>query len=1035
MLARAMVAVILILGSQVLAPGAVQAQTASGTISGTVKDETGGALPGASVVVRNTETSLERRLATDEGGRYSAPNLPPGPYEVTASMDGFATTVRSGIRLTVGRDAVVDFAMQLGGLEERLTVAGEAPTIDVRTGSTGGLIEEEQIKNLPLNGRSFIELARLTPGVLPTDTGGRNATSGFGSKLSVHGSRYSANLFTLDGTNVNDQFNQGGSASGNMLGVEAVREFQVLTNSFSAEFGRHTGGVINAATKSGTNALHGSVFEFHRNDALDARNFFDPPDGQPDFTRNQFGGSVGGPIVRDRTFFFATYEGLRERLGQSLIFTVPTDAVRGAGVDARIRPFLDSYPLPNGRLFGTTRGEFLRQTSRDTDEHYVVGRVDHQFSPGSQVFGRYTFNDGEVDDPRQLMAGTITRTRFHFATVEHTAIRGASLLNRVQFGLTRSRMDSFDYVLADVSMPRTTFTDITRGLLTMSVTGLSGYGGVSTNPKFHTFNNYQFRDTLTYSRARHSVKIGGSLEILQYDLTSDFTSMGSFSFQSLDEFLAVSPRTFDAVLPGSDTLRRLRQVVFGFFVQDDIQVTDRFTLNAGLRYEPVGGVTEADGKLAQLIDFADPAADLTSTTVVEELFVDPSKGALAPRLGFAWDPTGSGKTAVRGGFGVFQELTTISTPFVQNVAVRVPPFFNRGGLVRSTTFAIDFPEAYFTQTNRLAAQTQLEGVQYEPDQPRMMKWNVNVQRELAPRTTVEAGYTGTRGADLFRMVQTNGRVAIETADGRLFVPASEPLRQPNFGRMRLRASDSASEYHGLTLGLTRRFGSGLQAQASYTFSRSIDDGASPLGGNEFDNDNESSRYLFSIDRGLSPFDVRHAFTANVNYELPFARDRTGAAGRLLGGWAIGTLLRLRSGYPFSASSGVDTGRQVWAATYPDLKSGASGNPVLGGPDRYFDPAAFELPPDGVIGNLGRNTLIGPGQSTVDVMAAKVTPLAGDTQLQVRLELFNLFNRANFSVPSGRAVFNTNGTIREDAGRITSTSTSARQIQLGVKVIW
>jgi len=306
--------------------------------------------------------------------------------------------------------------------------------------------------------------------------------------------------------------------------------------------------------------------------------------------------------------------------------------------------------------------------------------------------------------------------------------------------------------------------------------------------------------------------------------------------------------------------------------------------------------------------------------------------------------------AVRGGFGIFQELISVSTPLVQNVEVRVPPFFNRGSLIRSSTFRIDFPEAYTTQSKYLAAQTQLEGVQYDVEQPHQMKWNVNIQRELLPRTTVELGYTGSRGVNLLRMINTNGRVATTTTDGRLYVAPNTPLRQPNFGRMRYRTSDSDSIYHGITVGLTRRFNSGLQSQASYTFSKSIDGGASALGSMEFANDAGGSRYLFTKDYGLSPFDVRHTFVTNVNYDLPFGRDARGAAGALAGGWSVGGLLRLRSGYPFSASSGVDTGQQLWAPLFPDLKPGASNNPILGGAARYFDPNSFSLPPNGYIGN-------------------------------------------------------------------------------------
>jgi hypothetical protein len=1015
--------------------GAALAQAAAGTISGIVTDETSAVLPGATVVITNTDTARSRTLVSDTGGRYSAPDLPPGPYEVKVTLSGFSTIVRSGIRLTVGRDAIVDVILRLGEISDQITVVGESPTVDLKSASTGGLIATEQIEGLPLNGRSYVELATLTPGVQLTQTGGQGTSTGFGSKLSVNGSRYTANLFTLDGTNLNDQFSQAGSASGNVLGVEAVREFQVLTNSFSAEHGHHTGGVINAATKSGTNDFHGSAFEFHRGDSLDWKNYFDTV--KPPFQRNQYGFSLGGPIVRSRTFFFTTYEALRERLGGTNIFTVPSAAVHNGAVSSAIKPWLDAYPLPNGATLGTTRGEFRRIDNRRTDEHYAMGRVDQRLADSSQLFVRYTFDDGQVDDPSRLNTGARIKTRTQYATAEQTQLRGSSFLNRVQFGFTRSRLDGIDYLLDGMpAMPRTTFTDIDRGILVLSVTGLTALGGDTTNPKFHRYNNFQIRDNITWNHGAHNLKIGGDVQFLQFNLTSDFTSMGQYTFSSLENFLAARVNQFNAVMPGSDATRNLRQKAFGLYVQDDIQAGKNLTLNLGIRYEPTTSVTDTRGLLAQLIDFASPTATLDDTTPLETLFRNPSLKTFAPRVGFAWDVFGTGKTAIRGGAGLFYDDILISTPFVQNTAVRVPPYFNRGGLVGSSTFIVNFPDAYTTERAALAGQAQLEGIQYDLKQPYMQKWNVNLQRELAGKTTVEVGYSGSHGANLVRQIFTNGRVAQVMPDGRLFIASSTPLAQPNFGRMRYRVSDATSDYYGITTGLNRRFSDGLQAQVSYTYSKSMDDGASALGGNDFNSEGGGSRYLFSRDRGLSPFDLRHSFVANVNYTLPFASAASGLKAIAAKEWNVGMLVRMRSGYPFSAISGVDTGLQVqgWAPEYPDLRPGASANPVLGTVDHWFDANAFVLPAAGYIGTLPRNTIIGPDMKTVDLIVGKNFALSGKRELQFRFECFNLQNRANFGLPQNQ-VFNTNGTVREDAGRITTTSTAARQIQLGVKAVW
>jgi hypothetical protein len=1015
-----------------LAP--LHAQSTGGTLAGTVKDSTGAVLPGVTVVVVNTDTSFTRTVVTDAGGRYVAPDLLPGPYSIKATLEGFTTVLRRGITLTVGRDAIADVELSLGTLSDQVTVVAEAKTVDTRTASTGGLINTAQIEGLPLNGRSFVELANLTPGVQLTQTGGQSTSTGLGAKLSVNGSRYTSNLFTLDGTNLNDQFSQAGSASGNVLGVEAVREFQVLTNSFSAEYGHHTGGIINAATKAGTNSLHGSLFEFHRDDAFDAKNFFDA--AKPPFARNQFGYSVGGPVIPSKTFFFSTYEALHERLGETNLFTVPSASVHQGAVAAAIKPYLDSFPLPNGQAFGTTRGEYRRVDERATDENYIMGRIDHQLAAGSQLFVRYTLDDAQVDDPSRLNTGSRLKTRVQFVTAEHTQVKGSSLLNRVQFGFTRSRLDGVDYVLDGFTIPRTTFTDIDRGIAAISVTGLSAYGGDTTNPKFHRFNNFQIRDNVTWNHGAQNIKIGGDAQIMQFNLTSDFTSMGQYTFSSLDNFLIGRVNQFNAVVPGSDASRNLRQTAFGMYVQDDIRARKNLTINLGVRYEPTTSVRDTKDRLAQLIDFGSSTATLNDTTTLTTLFKNPSLKTVAPRAGFAWDVRGDGKTSVRAGAGIFYDSILVSTPFVQNTAVRVPPFFNRGGLVGSSSFVVNFPDAYTTQAAQLAAQAQLEGIQYDLDQPFMTKWNVNVQRELFAKTMLEVGYSGSHGKNLVRQIYTNGRIAQETADGRLFVAAGTPLVQPNFGRMRFRVSDGTSDYKGLTVGLTRRMVNGLQAQVSYTLSSSVDDGASALGGNDFTNEGAGGRYLYEKDRGPSPFDVRNALVASVNYALPFGASASGARGVLVKGWTIGTLIRYRSGYPFSAFSGVDTGLQVqgWAPEFPDLAPGASTNPVLGTVDHWFDPAAFTLPAAGFIGTVPRNSITGPDLRTVDLIGGKTIGLGGSREMQFRFECFNLLNRANFGTPQ-QNVFNANGTVREDAGRITNTSTSARQIQLGAKFVW
>jgi hypothetical protein len=707
-----------------------------------------------------------------------------------------------------------------------------------------------------------------------------------------------------------------------------------------------------------------------------------------------------------------------------------------AAAPAVVRPYLDSYPMPNGRTLDAQRGEYVRQDTRRTDEHYAVARVDHQLSPNNRAFARYTFNDGEVTDPSRVNTGAITKTRLQFLTAEVQTVRGAGLVNRVQVGYTGSRLDGYDYVLDGVTMPRLTFTDVDRGIGSLTIGGLSAWGGSSTNPKYHRFTNLQVSDTVSWVKGAHNLQAGGHMEYQMYDLTSDFTTMGVFAFPSINDFLLVDrARTFNASQPGSDTSRRLRQPVFGFFVQDDWQLRSDFTFNLGLRYEPTGNITDADGKLAQLIDFGNPAAALGDVAVVDRIAENPSLRTFAPRLGFAWNVGGKGTTSVRGGAGVFYDLLTANTNFVQNTAVNNPPLVTRSRLTGTPALRIDFPDAFVTQAALLAGggSTDLEGIQYDADQPTVLKWNLNVQRQLRDRTSVEVGYTGSRGYNLFRQIFTNGREAVEI-DGRLVVPAGQALRQPNFGRMRLRTSDGDSWYHGLTVGATQRM-TDLQMQVSYTFGKSEDTGAAALGSGDYGTEGGGSRYLFSKDKGLSPFDVRHSFVTSVNWAVPFGRNGGGAVAALIRNWSVGTLVRLKSGDPFSVNTGgLERGRQPNAPDFPDLCPGADANPVLGGPTQYFDPKAFCLQPAGVIGNAPRNSILGPGSATVDLMLSRGIELGGTRTLQLRFEMFNVLNRANFALPTA-AIFNTDGSYRADAGRITSTVGTPRQMQLGVKIVW
>ncbi|MBI4483068.1 MAG: TonB-dependent receptor [Acidobacteria bacterium] len=1041
--------------------GLLLAQVRTATISGTVKDQTQSVLPGVTVKVTNVETGLVRTVLTGDLGQYHVPSLAPGNYQVEAELVGFQTAVRSGITLTVGREAVVDFTLRVGEVAERVTVTAEAPLIESTTATMGGLVDAKQMRDIPLNTRSFIELVPLQTGAVFAEAGESSATKGFGRKLAIVGTRYNASVFLLDGAVMNDAAGSSGSAAQTMTGVETVREFRVITNAYTAEHGRHTGAVISAVTKSGTNEFHGSIFEFLRNDNLDARNFFDrDPDNPqvrsnpPEFKRNQYGFAAGGPIRRDQSFFFGSYEGLRERLGLTQTFIVPGTAMRQGflrgrfiGIQPAVRPYLEAYPVPNrpDRPDGTA--QFVTANTPTTDQDFLTGRIDHNFSASDSLFGRYTFDDAENfrAGDEGFNTGSRARTRNQFFTVEETHIFSPGLINTAQFSFNRTNLDFFDLPLEGYTFPggKISFSDVTDAVGIISVSGLATWGGGSTNPKIHIQNNFQVKEDVFYTRGRHSLKFGGQLERLQFNQRSDFNAPGVFNFQSLEDFLRNDVGSGLFVKPGSDNRRGWRENLIGLYLHDDISVRQGLTLNLGLRYEFITVPTEVNGKVATIRDISVPhiyTVRPDQTDVGDPYFRNPSLRNFAPRLGFAWDPFGGGKTSLRGGFGIYHDQI-LPNAYITS-GVRMAPFFSVAELFREN-ITIDFPNAFFSQRAALVAsggRPQADGFQWDIEQPMVMKYSLDLQQQVATDTILEAGYSGTRGVHLLRGAVMFNTTPSEIRDGRRLILMDDPLPNPFWNRMRWRITDGTSDYHALRLRVTRRFSRGFQFQSSYTFSKSTDDSSTWTGSTDF---NEADRrgYRTEKQHGRSAFDVRNSFFTNLVYDLAGA-NWTGVAGRLLGGWSVSGILRFNDGNPISLTAdqprkGRLSMRFVDGSTL-DLVPGADQNPIRPqNPDEYFDPSSFRFPTPFFQGNVGRNHLIVPGVATVDVSLMKnvrIGALGESGALQFRAEFFNLFNRPNFGIPA-RNLFDREGRPRSNAGEITSTRTTSRQIQLALKVLF
>lgn len=1013
-------------------------QAITATISGTCTDKTGAILPGATITITNLDTAFTRTLLTDANAHYHAPGLPIGNYEVTSSLSGFKTEVRTGIKMTVGREAVVDFVLEVGTIQERVVVTGEAPLVETANAAMGELVDERKIRDLPLNGRDITQLIQMQLGVnVARSDQGDILTGGKGSRVTVAGVRPSGNVFMLDGTIINNMGNRvAANATGQLTGVETIKEFKVITSSYSAEFSRVAGGVFNIVTKSGSNEFHGSVFEFLRNDDLDARNFFDPGD-TPEFKRNQFGFSLGGPIARDKSFFFGSYEGLRQGLGVTAIRIVPdldsrNGIVAGKRVEINpvVRPYLDAWPRPTSDpVPGDGSALFTGALNQDAREDFFTVRVDHKLSDASSLAVRYTFANSSqlfMNDETFPQFPNRAANRAQYLTLQETRIFSSSAVNEFRFGFARS--NPFEDIATETPLPQLAFIP-GQPIGTIAISGFDRFGTDRNVPRKLTQNSFQLSENLTIVKGRHSFKLGFNGERLHYNVISSSRARGEFTFSNLPNFLQARPRTFEGLLPqASDFTRGYRQNLFGWYIQDDFRMTRRLVFNYGLRHEFVTVPTEQHDRLNNLHDPLDPKVTIGKPFIT-------AKKNFAPRLGFAWDLTGNAKMSLRGGFGVFFDQFLAHQWY--NSIVRLPPF---AITARASGADAKFPNALAGLSP--LARDAVFAVDFDHGQPYIYQYNLNLQREVLPDTVVTLAYVGSRGIKLPR-----------ESDWNIGSPGRPTARNRNFTRIRFRTWDANSFYNSFQLGINKRYSRGFQMQGSYTYSKSVDDMSSPLGRTEFNNGQQRSSDPFNRkgDRGLSSFDVRHSLTINYTLDLPFGAGRRfgsslqGLAESLVGGWQLNGIVTLSSGLPFTPIIVVDLDRDGTDDNEqrPNLKAGRSNNPRLGRPEQWFDPSAFESIALGTRGNLGRNTLIGPGLATFDfslVKNVKIRRVSEDFAIQFKTEFFNLFNRANFALPprTNMEIFTDAGPAAKPlpaVGRITNTVTTARQIQFALKVIF
>lgn len=1032
----------------ILFASSAAAQTAGGTILGRMADQSGALIPNGQVVIKNQATGVIREVATNASGLYQAPNLAPGTYDVTGTVQGFETVVVSNISLTVGSEVTVNLNMKVGQLGQEVKVEASTANIELTSSEMSHVVGTKSITDLPLNGRDWTQLAQLQPGISSvrtqnvTDT--NRAQRGNGVDLTISGGRPNENNYRLNGISINDYANTApGSALGTNLGVDAIQEFSVQSSTPAAEYGKVSGGVVNAITRSGSNSLHGSAYYFIRNSALDARNFFDTTRHSAlPFRRNQYGGSAGGPFKKNKTFWFVDFEGIRESLATTSIATVPSQSIRATAVPA-IQPYLAIFPLPNGPISANGQtGSYIFPSTRTSHDDFFTSKIDHRFSDRDSLNGTFLWDDGQFDAPDEMNNKLVgaTSTRYD-VTLEETHSFTPSVLNSFRLGFARSH-DTNNTVLQDLnsalSNPALAFIP-GHQVGGINISGITNFSGGVHGPdenNFH-YNSYQTYDDVYIIKGIHSIKFGGVFERMQDNFFAGFTTNGLFSFGSLTNFLANIPTSFSGLLPTSDNTRGIRQSLGGLYGQDTIRLRNNLTINVGLRWEVVSVPNEVNGKIANLKNITD------AKPTVGFLFNNPTWKDFSPRVGFAWDPFNNGKTSIRGGFGLYDNLP-LAYAFT-NRFPRTPPFFEQGiiSYTAGTSPANFFPVTGYS----LIGPATFRAIYVQPNPPRPFKsqYNLNIQRELVQDTVLTVGYVGSRGYNMVNGFDETNLAPPATTNPFTWNPAT-PKINPNFGRIAFTGWNGETWYNGLQVNVRKSFSRGFLGQVAYTYAKSIDLGSNAFSTNEFANTVDDPAGIFApgLNKGLSDFDIRHNVVLNFLYNIPVGDSWNAISKAFLGGWQFGGIFTASTGSPMTVLLNNDRAGTKSSQTSNLL--GQRPNYVQGcdttnpGKVNYINTNCFTFPAQFTLGNLGRNSITGPGLQDLDFSlfkTASVPKISESFRVQFRAEFFNILNHTNFAQPDVAhfTIFDVNGKINSNAGLITGTQTPSRQIQFGLKFLW
>jgi len=996
---------------------ALRAQT--GSLGGTVADPTGAVVPQAALTLTEVDRQLVRTTSSDDTGNYLFPSLPAGRYEIKAEKPGFKVFLQSGLILEVDQRTRLDLSLQVGAVGETVSVTGELSLIATENTTVGSVVENRRIMEMPLNGRYFLDLANLLPGTVHSSNprtflAGGTAAGAFA--FNSAGAREDQINYLVEGINLNDMVQNQITFQPN---IEFIQEFKIQANSFSAELGRSSGAVVNAVMRSGSNRLHGDAYEFLRNDVLDARNFFDPTRAVsrqrtgrelPPFKRNIFGVAVGGSIRPDRSFFFATWEGRRQRESETFIARVPTASERAGVTDPVIRSLIGLLPTENAALPNNFAGSAPK--SRTLDQ--ATGKVDHQLRQGDNLAVTYVFQRDSRVEPSNIGAhnipghGDFRPARRQFFSINETHLAGPRAVNEFRFGFNRVRISFQGITTADAAAVGLATRESGPGTLPeVIVPGQMVFGNPAGFPQGRADTTFQLTDVFSLQRSAHAIKFGFETRRF-WNNNFNAATRGSLRFDTMPDFLAGRVSRFTK--PTGDVSPALRVSAYNWFLQDDWRVRPRLTLSLGLRWEFSGVPGETHNRLT-IFDSATASLHRVGESGYEKVY-DSDANNYGPRVGFAWDPFGRSRTAIRGSYGIFfnQPVTNIVTALGNNPPFRTTVDYDR------VTVANLFGAAGAARAPVLSSIHRAFTTDY------VQQWNLNVQQEVLRNTRLEVTYLGSKGTHLRLIRDINARIPSATGTG--------PRPFSAFGRVNQNENSSSSNYHAVWLSLERRMARGLLFAVNHSWSKSID--INSVGSS---NPQVQNPLNLRAERAVSDFDARHRFSFSFVYELPFQlADAPAVARRVLAGWQLSGVGVLQTGSPVSPILAVD---RSGIGDFYDRPNIAASSLRRTGPDpipqRWWDAAQFSLPSPGQFGNAGRNILLTPDLRNFDLGVYKNNRFGERFNVQLRGQFYNVFNHTNLGSPV--LTFPANFGVIRSTRAPRGDASSSRQIELGLKFYW